>query len=317
MTPDTKEWMWVEAYRPHKVSEIILPDRLKKPFVKMVEAQRVPNMTLSGSAGTGKTTMARAVCEEIGLSHLFMNGSEERRIEDLRTKVMRYAGTASLDGRPKVIIIDEADNLYRDYQEALRAVIEEHSRNCSFILTCNVPAKISEAIRSRCPLIDFKLRADEIAPMAGLLMGRFEEILKLEKVEYSRAALATIIKRFLPDYRRLLNELQGLARIDGIKDDALKNLIETTNVVDLIAAFKSSDFSIIRKWVAMNIDKLDIIRFYRLLYDTVIKDILMPESIPEAIILLGKYQFQAQFSVDQEINLAACLCEVAGSCHLK
>jgi DNA polymerase III delta prime subunit len=310
-----EEFLWVEKYRPHKIEDCVLPDRIKKAFQEYVNKGEIPNLLLSGPAGCGKTTAAMAMCDEIGCNYLFINSSEERGIDVLRTKVVGYASTVSLTGGRKVIILDEADGLTPDAQDALRGVIEKFAGNCSFIFTCNFKAKIKDAIHSRCSVVDFALKPSEKPTMASKMFKRLNEILKTEGVEYDKQVLVKIVEKYFPDYRRLLNELQRHAVSGNIDAGVIGQLDGVKSLSELIKALKDKDFSTMRKWVVINSD-IDPSRIYRSVYDS-LNEYLKPESIPAAVVTLAKYQYQAAFVSDQELNLVACLTEIMVECEVK
>jgi DNA polymerase III delta prime subunit len=309
------EMLWVEKYRPKTIAECILPETFKKTFQEYVERKEIPNMILSGSAGVGKTTVARAMCEEIGCDYIIINGSDESGIDTLRIKVKGFASSVSLTGTGrKVIIIDEADYLTAAAQAAFRGVIEEFSKNCSFIFTCNFKNRIIQPLHSRCAVIDFKLQNGNKAKMASAFMKRVEQILKEEKVQYDLKVVAELITKFFPDYRRVLNELQRYS-VGGNIDVGILAQVSDVKVTELIAYLKDKDFRNVRKWVAQNAEN-DTHRIMRDIYDK-LYDILNPATIPMAVILLGKYQYQAAFAADQEINLMAFLTELMVDCEFK
>ena len=309
------EFLFVEKYRPHKIEECILPDRLKKVFQEYVKDENVPNLMLTGSAGCGKTTVAKAMCEEIGLNHLFINSSDERGIDTLRTKIKGYASTVSLTGGRKVIILDEADYLTPEAQAGLRGAIEEFSENCSFIFTCNFKARLIDALHSRCSVVDFSLKGDEKAKMAMQMFKRLTTILQQEEIEYDKTVLAKIVERYFPDYRRTLNELQRYATSGRIDTAVLAQVDSVRKLDDLIKSLKEKDFSAMRKWVVNNSD-VDTSHIFRSVYDG-LAEYLKPESIPAAVVTLAKYQYQAAFVADQELNLVACLTEIMVECEVK
>ena len=309
------EFLFVEKYRPHKIEECILPDRLKKVFQEYVKDENIPNLMLTGSAGCGKTTVAKAMCEEIGLNHLFINSSDERGIDTLRTKIKGYASTVSLTGGRKVIILDEADYLTPEAQAGLRGAIEEFSENCSFIFTCNFKARLIDALHSRCSVVDFSLKGDEKAKMAMQMFKRLTTILQQEEIEYDKTVLAKIVERYFPDYRRTLNELQRYATSGRIDTAVLAQVDSVRKLDDLIKSLKEKDFSAMRKWVVNNSD-VDTSHIFRSVYDG-LAEYLKPESIPAAVVTLAKYQYQAAFVADQELNLVACLTEIMVECEVK
>lgn len=306
--------LWVEKYRPKTIEDCILPEAQKVPFQEYVKKKEVPNMILSGSAGVGKTTVARAMCEEIGSDYILINGSDESGIDTLRVKVKGFASSVSLMGGRKVIIIDEADYLSPAAQAAFRGVIEEFSGNCSFIFTCNFKNRIIAPLHSRCAVIDFKLQNGQKAKMATAFMKRVESILKQEKIEYDVKVVAELITKYFPDYRRVLNELQRYS-VSGKIDTGILANITDTKLTELMTFLKEKNFKEVRKWVAQNSDN-DTHRIMREIYDK-IYEILKPETIPMAVVLLGKYQYQAAFAADQEINLMAFLTELMVECEVK
>ena len=309
------EFLYVEKYRPHKIEDCILPDRLKKVFQEYVTEGNIPNLMLTGTAGCGKTTVAKAMCEEIGCNFLFINSSDERGIDMLRTKIKGYASTVSLTGGRKVIILDEADYLTPEAQAGLRGAIEEFSDNCSFIFTCNFKARLIDALHSRCSVVDFTLKADEKLVMASQMFRRLTNILNEEGIGYDKQVLGKIVQRYFPDYRRTLNELQRYSTSGNIDAGVLSQIDSVRKLDDLIKALKDKDFSTMRKWVTNNSD-IDMSRIFRIIYDG-LYEYLKPESIPAAVIVLAKYQYQAAFVADQELNLVACLTEVMIECEVK
>ena len=311
----SKEFLWVEKYRPQKVLDCILPDRLKKVFQEYVNNKTIPNLMLTGTAGVGKTTAAIAMCEEIGLDYIFINSSEERGIDTLRTKIRGYASTVSFSGSQKVIILDEADYITPEAQAALRGAIEEFSSNCSFIFTCNFKSKLIDAIHSRCSVIDFTLVNGEKPKMAAQFFKRLCDILTKEKITFDKAVVAKIVEKFFPDYRRTLNELQRYSSSGNIDVSILNQVSDVKNMTDLIRYLKEKNFGEMRKWVVMNSD-IDTARVYRKIYDG-LYDYMKPESIPQAVVILAKYQYQCAFVPDQEINLVACLTEIMVDCEVK
>ena len=302
------EHIWNEKYRPKKVDDCILPDRLKVIFQKFVDEKTIPNLMLTGGPGTGKTTVALAMCKEIGLNYLFINSSEERGIDTLRVKIKGYASTVSLDGNKKVIILDEADYITPEAQAALRGAMEEFSSNCSFILTCNFKSKLIEAIHSRCSVIDFSLKNGEKARIASLFYRKLGSILSAEGVDFESKSLAKFVERYFPDFRRTINELQRFSKFGKIDSGLLPQISGTRLFDDLIGFLREKNFNSMRKWVAENKD-VDPSILYRQLYDGS-PDFVKPESIPQMIIILAKYQYQSAFVADQEINTVAMLTEI-------
>ena len=308
-----ESFLWVEKYRPKTISDCILPDRLKKPFQEYVNSNEIPNLMLTGSAGVGKTTVAKAMCDEIGINHLYINASENRGIDVLRTTIRGYASTVSLTGGKKVIILDEADYLTGEAQAALRGAIEEFSKNCTFIFTCNFKSKLIDALHSRCSVIDFALKNDEKAKMAMQLMKRMEYILTQESVTYDKAVVAKIIEKYFPDYRRTLNELQRYSSSGNLDAGIVAQLSDVRKIADLVKHLKDRDFGSMRKWCVANSD-IEPARIYRKIYDS-LYEYFKPESIPQAVVIISKYQYQAAFVADQEINLVACLTELMVDCE--
>lgn len=307
------DFLWVEKYRPHKVSDCILPSRLKNIFQEYVNKKTIPNLMLTGTAGVGKTTVARALCDEIGCNYLFINSSEERGIDMLRTKVKGYASTISLTGGRKVIILDEADYLTPEAQAGLRGAIEEFSDNCSFIFTCNFKAKLIDALHSRCSVIDFTLKNDEKPEMAAGLYKRLESVLSNEGVTYDKKVLAAIVTKYFPDYRRTLNELQRYGNSGNLDAGVLAQVSDVRGIAELVGMLKDENFAGMRKWVILNSD-IDPARIYRKIYDS-LSEYLKPESIPQAVVIIARYQYQAAFAADQEINLVSCLTEIMVDCE--
>lgn len=308
-----ESFLWVEKYRPKTVSECILPERLKKVFQECVDEKTIPNLMLTGSAGVGKTTIAKAMCDEIGLNHMIINSSEQRGIDVLRTTIKNYASTVSLTGGRKVIILDEADYLTPDMQAALRGTIEQFADNCSFILTCNFKARLIDALHSRCSVVDFTLTGSEKQDMAIQFFNRAKDILKSENVEFDKKVLAEVIQRYFPDYRRTLNELQRFSKFGSIDQNIQSQISDVRKIGDLVAALKSKDFASMRKWVNNNSD-IDPSSIYRKIYDG-LNEYLKPESIPQAVVIIAKYQYQAAFVADAEINLVAALTELMVDCE--
>jgi DNA polymerase III delta prime subunit len=306
--------LWTEIYRPKTIEDCILPERLKKPFQEYVNQKNIPNLILSGGPGVGKTTVAKAMCNEIGCDYMIINGSDESGIDVFRTKIKNYASSMSLSGGRKVIIIDEADYLNpNSTQPALRNAIEEFAGNCSFIFTCNFKNRIIEPLHSRCAVIDFGLKNDEKAKMAGQFFKRVLTVLQSEKVEYEDPVIAELVKKHFPDFRRVINELQRYSQFGKIDTGILAQIgdVSIKEVVKLIAA---KDFGAIRKWVASN--DVDSNTLFRKIYDSMY-DVLKPNCIPQAVVILADYQYKSAFVADQEINTVACLTELMVNCEFQ
>jgi DNA polymerase III delta prime subunit len=306
--------LWVEAYRPQTISDCILPERLKKPFQEYVNQKNIPNLILSGGAGVGKTTVAKALCEEVGCDYMVINGSDESGIDVFRNKIKTYASSMSFSGGRKVIIIDEADYLNpNSTQPALRNAIEEFSDNCSFIFTCNFKQRIIDPLHSRCAVIDFALKGNEKTQMAGQFFKRLQSILKNESVEYDDKVLVELVKKHFPDFRRTINELQRYSKFGKIDINILTQLGDVA-IGEIVKFLKEKDFRSIRSWVASN--DVDPTTLYRKLYDA-LYEVLQPQSIPQAVIILADYQYKQAFVADQEINTVACLTELMVSVEFK
>ena len=304
--------LWTEKYRPQTINDCILPERLKKPFQEYVNQKNIPNLLLTGGAGVGKTTVAKAMCKEIGCDYLVINGSDESGIDTFRTKIKNYASSMSLAGGRKVIIIDEADYLNpNSTQPALRNAIEEFSENCSFIFTCNYKNRIIEPLHSRCAVIEFSLRNGEKAKMAAAFFKRIQTVLQSESVDFDDAVIAELIKKHFPDFRRVINELQRYSQFGKI-DTGILAQIGDVSINEIVKSIKEKDFGAIRKWVASH--EVDSNTLFRKLYDN-LYETLKPQSIPQAVLVLADYQYKAAFVADQEINTVACLTELMVNCE--
>jgi DNA polymerase III delta prime subunit len=304
--------LWVEAYRPQTVSECILPDYLKIPFQKYVDKNQIPNLLLTGGPGMGKTTVAKAMCKELGLDYLVVNGSQETGIDLLRVKLDNYCSSVSLMGGRKVVILDEADYLNpQSTQPALRGFIEQYADNCSFIFTCNYLNRIIEPIHSRCSVVDFKINKKERPKIAQLFLERVKIILNENGVRYNEKVVAQVILRYFPDFRRALNEFQKYGIVGEIDVGIFDQFVDADFKI-LIQGLKDKKFQQIRKWVTDNADN-DPKLIYRKIYDN-LHEHIEPQSLPGAILLLADYQYKSAFVADQEINLTACLIELMVDC---
>ena len=310
-----QEFLWVEKYRPNILSDCILPDELKNTFQEFVNQQNIPNLLLSGSAGVGKTTVAKAMLEELGADYIVVNGSLHGNIDTLRTEIMNFATTVSFSEGRKYVILDEADYLNpQSTQPALRNFMEEYSKNCGFILTCNFKNRIIEPLQSRCSVIDF-LFPKKLAPsLAGSFFARVKTILDTEQVKYDEKVLAEIIQRHFPDWRRVLNELQRYS-VSGIIDIGILSNSSQNAFKSLTALLKGKQFGDMRKWVGQNIDS-DPTSIMRMLYDNA-SDHVKPSSIPQLVLLIGEYQYKSAFVADQEVNLVAFLTQVMAEVEFK
>ena len=313
MQANREQFLWVEKYRPRKISDCILPDTLKNTFQEFVDQDNIPNMLLSGTAGTGKTTIARALCEELGCDYIIINGSEESGIDVLRTKIKDFASTVSLAGKVKVVILDEADYLNpNSTQPALRGFIEEFSKNCRFIFTCNFANRIISPLHSRTTVIDFRLTKQDRPQMAAKFFKRVVDILNTENITHNPKVVAEIVNKYFPDYRRVLNELQRYSSSGTIDEGILVN-ISDANMKELIASLREKDFKKMRTWVVNNLDN-DPNVLFRKLYDTLMTEVV---QVPQLVLLLADYQYKAAFVADAEINLVACLTEIMAACEMK
>ena len=312
-----EQFLWVEKYRPKTIEECILPDDIKTTFKNFLNKGEIPNMLLAGPAGCGKTTVAKALCNELGVDSYVINGSDEGRFLDtVRNQAKNFASTVSLSasGKPKVIIIDEADNTTTDVQLLLRANIETFYKNCRFIFTCNYKNKIIEPLHSRCAVVEFSIKGKEKVQLAGSFFGRLQTILDQEGITYDPKVIAELINKHFPDWRRVLNECQRYS-VGGTIDSAILASFSDVKTNDLIKYLKSKNFSEVRKWVVANLDN-DSSVILRRVYDSCY-DCLSPESIPAAVLVIAKYQYQIAFVADQEINLLAALTEIMVECKFK
>ncbi len=312
------EFLWVEKYRPKKIRECILPEDTKKTFSEFLKQKQIPNLLLSGTAGTGKTTVARALCEELGVDYIIINGSDEgRQIDTLRNKIKNFASTVSLteSSAHKVVIVDEADYMNADsVQPALRNFIETFHSNCRFIFTCNYKSKILPALHSRCTVIDFAIKNGQKVKTAQALLKRLGKILEEEKIKYDNKVLAELIQKHYPDFRRVINELQRYS-VRGEIDSGILFSLSEANTKELIKILKEKRFNDMRKWVINNLDKEPSSLFstiYNLLYTN-----LEGNSVPQAVLVIAGYQYKSAFVADQEINMVACLTEIMANCKFK
>jgi DNA polymerase III delta prime subunit len=309
----THHVLWVEKYRPSKVQDCILPELVKNTFQEYVNKKEIPNLLLSGGAGVGKTTIAKALCEEVGCDYIVINGSDENGVDTIRIKIKNYASSVSLMGGRKVIILDEADYLTPNAQAILRASIEEFASNCSFIFTCNFKNRIIDPIHSRCTVIDFRVNGQK-AKLAAQFFKRVEWILGEENITYDKEVVAAVITKHFPDNRRILNELQRYA-VSGTIDKGILAAVSDIQLNELTKALKEKDFASCRKWVTNNLDN-DPARIFRKLYDG-LYELLKPDTVPALVLILAKYQYQVAFVADSEINLIACLTEIMVDCSFK
>jgi DNA polymerase III delta prime subunit len=311
------DFLWCEKYRPRQVEDCILSDSVKEVFLKFVEKGEIPNLLLSGPPGLGKTTVAKALCEEIGADYYVINGSDEGRFLDtVRNNAKNFASTVSLTStaKHKVIIIDEADNTTNDVQLLLRASIEEFSRNCRFIFTCNYKNKIIEPLHSRCSVVDFNFSKSEKQKIAAAFFTRVQKILETERVDAEPRVLAALVQKYFPDFRRTLNELQRYASIGKI-DSGILAAVSNINLSELVSYLKTKEFTKMKKWVTTNLDN-EPNQIMRNIYDS-LYEYFQSQSIPQAILILGEYQYKSAFVADQEINLVAFLTEIMMQCQFK
>lgn len=305
---NSKEFLWTEKYRPSLVADVVLPKNMKDTFQSIVDSGDLPNMLLTGTGGVGKTTIARALCRQLDMDMLFINGSEESGIDVLRSKIRQFAGSVSLNGGIKCVIIDECDYLNASStQPALRGFMEEFSDNCRFILTCNYKNRVIPAIHSRCSVHEFAIKSSDLPELAAQVFQRLSTILTQEGVEFDPPALAELIKTYHPDWRRVINECQRYS-VSGKIDAGILTSLTDTNWTKLVLALKDKDFKAMRIWVAENIDS-DATKIYRGVIDN-IETLISPQSIPEVIIIAADYQYKAAFVADIELNTVAFLTEV-------
>ena len=311
------DFIWVEKYRPQKIDDCILPENIKKTFSDFLNKGEIPNMLLAGPPGVGKTTVAKALCKELGVDYYVINGSDEGRFLDtVRTNAKNFASTVSLtsESKHKVIIIDEADNTTSDVQLLLRASIEEFSKNCRFIFTCNYKNKIIEPLHSRCVVVEFGVQSKHKQKIAIEFFNRLVYILEQERIEFDKKVIAEVINKHFPDWRRVLNECQRYS-VSGKIDSGILAAFSEVAVDNLIKKLKTKNFSEVRKWVNSNMDN-DTSVLFRRIYDSLYES-LVPNTIPAAVLVIAKYQYQMAFVADQEINMLACLTEIMVECEFK
>lgn len=308
-----EHFLWTEKYRPKKIDDCILPATYKKDFENFVKQGELQNMLLCGTAGTGKTTVARALCEELGSDYIIINGSEESGIDVLRTKIKQFASTISFSGKTKVVILDEADYLNpNSTQPALRGFIEEFANNCRFIFTCNFKNKIITPLHSRCTVIEFNIPKDEKQKIAAQFFERVLSILNEEKITFNKKVVAKVVEKHFPDFRRTLNELQRYSQSGEIDEGILVNFNDA-NMSELVEVLKEKDWKRMRQWVTSNLDN-DPTRLFRKIYDTLL---LQTNQVPNLVLIIADYQYKSAFVSDHEINLVACLTEIMASIEFK
>ena len=309
------DFLWVEKYRPQKISDTILPNAIKQTFADVVKGGALHNMLLTGTAGTGKTTIAKALCNELDLDYLLINGSEESGIDTLRNKIKKFASSVSLQGGYKVVILDEADYLNpQSTQPALRGFIEEFSANCRFILTCNFKNRIIEPLHSRCSVIEFNMSKKDSGALCGEMLKRIQFILDTEGVTYEVPVVAELIMKHMPDWRRVLNELQRYS-VSGTIDTGILVTLSDVSVNELMQSLQRKDFKKMRQWVADNIDT-EPAAVFRKIYDNM-ADYVDPQSIPQLVLILADYQYKNAFVADHELNIVACCTEIMAQVKFK
>lgn len=309
----SEHFLWVEKYRPKTIDECILPKEQKEYFKNLVKNGEIQNMLLCGTAGTGKTTVARALCEELNSDYIIINGSEESGIDVLRTKIKSFASTVSFTGNTKVVILDEADYLNpNSTQPALRGFIEEFANNCRFIFTCNFKNRIIQPLHSRCAVVEFKIPNAEKPKLAAQFYKRLADIMSFESIQFDPKVMAKVVEKHFPDFRRTLNELQRYAQSGSIDEGILTNLAEA-NMSELVHSLKERDWKKMRSWVVNNLDN-DPVTLFRRIYDTLVP---ITNQIPQLVLTIADYQYKSAFVADQEINLVACLTEIMASVEIK
>ena len=313
----TSDFIWVEKYRPKTIDDCILPDGIKKTFTELLSQGEIPNLLLSGPPGIGKTTVAKCLCEQLGADYYVINGSDEGRFLDtVRNQAKNFASTVSLtsESKHKVIIIDEADNTTSDVQLLLRANIESFYKNCRFIFTCNYKNKIIEPLHSRCSVIDFSISRQDKPSIAAQFFSRINHILEKENVKSNKKVIVQLVSKHFPDWRRVLNELQRYSS-GGEIDSGILVQLDNINVTELVGYLTNKQFPNVRKWIVQNLDN-DSNAILRSVYDSIYES-MKPKSIPEAVLIIAKYQYQSAFVADQEINLLAALTEIMCNCEFK
>lgn len=310
-----EEFLWVEKYRPRVLKDTILPSEFKQTFQEFINKGNIPNLILSGGPGVGKTTVAKAVLEELECDYIVINGSMNGNIDTLRNEIMQFASSVSFAGGRKYVILDEADYLNpNSTQPALRNFMEEFSSNCGFILTCNFKNRIIQPLQSRCSVIDFTIKNADRPALAGQFFTRICNILEIESVKFDKKVVAAFIQKHFPDWRRVINELQRYSASGSIDSGILASIEEVT-IKELISHMKNKNFTNVRKWVAQNIDN-DVSSIFRKFYDQS-NELFTPASVPQLVLTIADYQYKAAFVVDQEINLSACLAEIMVNCEFK
>ena len=309
-----EEFLWVEKYRPSTIDQCVLPEGLRKTFLEFVDKKEIPNLLLAGSAGIGKTTVARALCEQLDTDYVLINGSESGGIDTLRTKIKSFASTVSLSGGTKVVILDEADYLNpQSTQPALRGFIEEFSGNCRFIFTCNFSNRIISPLHSRCSVVEFKIPKVELPKVATEFATRLQGILEKEQVGYNKDILNSLIGKYFPDWRRILNECQRYG-MSGTIDIGILTDYSDAHLNVLYTLLKNKEFTKMRQWVVDNLDN-DPTLLYRKIYNSLVNS-MKPESIPDAVLIIADYSYKSAFVADQEINLVSCLTELMLKCEI-
>jgi len=307
------DFLWVEKYRPKTIADTILPEQLKVTFQQFVDQKNIPNLLLSGGAGVGKTTVAKAMCEMLDCDYIVINGSLNGNIDTLRNEISRFASSVSLRGGRKYVILDEADYLTNNTQPALRNFMEEFSKNCGFILTCNFKDKIIDPLKSRCSVIEFKINKADMAELAKQFMKRVMDILNTENVPYEKAVVAEVIKKHFPDWRRVLNELQRYSATGKIDTGILSNMRDV-NLTKFVGYLKEKDYTNLRKWIGEA--DFEPNEFFRNLFDKC-EEYVDKKSIPQLVLIIARYQYQNAFVANPDINLMACLTEIMVECEFK